>query len=110
MTAQRGFTLIEVLFAAMLFALSLLGLLTYQQALTAGFERQRQVQKAWRQVGDRLEAFSLTGRRSGVFPAAAGGEVTITVTAAGAPGNCRWATATAAAPAQQQVTLRRLLC
>lgn len=110
MTAQRGFTLIEVLFAAMLFALSLLGLLTYQQALTAGFDRQRQVQQAWRQAGDHLEAFSVGGDSPSASPGPGKAQVTIRVTAAGAPAGCRWATATAAAPAQQQVTLRRLLC
>ncbi|PLR47234.1 hypothetical protein CYR40_08860 [Chimaeribacter arupi] len=110
MTTQQGFTLIEVLFAAMLFAVSLLGLLTYQQALTAGFDRQRQVQQAWRLAGQHLEAFSLTGHQSGLLPAPQGWQLTISSASAGAPGGCRWASVTVTAPAQQQVTVRRLLC
>jgi prepilin peptidase dependent protein C len=110
MTAQRGFTLIEVLFAAMLFAVSLLGLLTYQQALTAGFDRQRQVQQAWRLAGEQLEAYSLTGRQSGLLPLPKGWQLAVSGASADAPSGCRWATVTVAAPAQQQVTVRRLLC
>jgi len=110
MTSQRGFTLIEVLFAAMLFAVSLLGLLTYQQALMAGFDRQRQVQQAWRLAGQHVDALSLTGRQSGLLPPPRGWQLTTGMTSAAAPAGCRWATVTITAPALQQVTVRRLLC
>lgn len=56
---QRGVTLPEVLFAALLFSLTLLGLLRYQQVLLQSFQQQWQLRQAWELAHQRLEAFSL---------------------------------------------------
>ncbi|CAM4023006.1 prepilin-type N-terminal cleavage/methylation domain-containing protein [Serratia silvae] len=55
---QRGFSLPEVLIAALLFAVSLLGLLQYQQVLLQAFQRQWQYRQAWSLAHQQLEIFS----------------------------------------------------
>lgn len=55
---QLGFSLIEVLIAALLFAVSLLGLLQYHQVLLQAFQRQWQYQQAWLLAHQQLEVLN----------------------------------------------------
>lgn len=58
---QQGFSLPEVLFALLLFSLSLTVLLQYQQALTQGFALQWQQRQAWRYAAQRIEGHQVDG-------------------------------------------------
>ena len=53
--AQQGFSLIETLFAVLLFTLSLTALLHYYQALAEGFQQQWQQRNVWQNARQRLE-------------------------------------------------------
>lgn len=55
LTSQQGFSLPEVLIAALLLAVSLLGLLQYHQVLLQGFQRQWQYRQAWALAHHQLE-------------------------------------------------------
>lgn len=59
---RNGFSLPEVLVAALLFAVSLLGLLQYHQVLLQSFQRQWQYRQAWSLTHQQLEVFAATGR------------------------------------------------
>lgn len=52
---QRGFSLVETLFALLLFSLSITALMQYQQVLAAGFQQQWQQRTAWRNAWQLLE-------------------------------------------------------
>ncbi|GKX43448.1 peptidase [Pectobacterium carotovorum subsp. carotovorum] len=54
---QSGFSLPETLVAALLFAVSLMGLLQYQQILQQSFQHQLQQRQAWRFAMQQLEAY-----------------------------------------------------
>ncbi|XYQ55997.1 prepilin-type N-terminal cleavage/methylation domain-containing protein [Pectobacterium carotovorum] len=54
---QSGFSLPETLVAALLFAVSLVGLLQYQQILQQSFQHQLQQRQAWRFAMQQLEAY-----------------------------------------------------
>lgn len=58
---QRGFSLAEVLFALLLFSLSLTALLQYQRVLTQGFALQWQQRQAWRYAAQRIEGVAVEG-------------------------------------------------
>ena len=70
---QRGFSLPEVLIAALLFAVSLLGLLQYHQVLLQSFQRQWQYRQAWSLARQHLEVFAATGRMDAGLPPLAPG-------------------------------------
>ncbi len=59
--SQHGFSLPEVLFALLLFSLSLTALLQYQRALTLGFAQQWQQRQAWRYAAQRIEGQEIAG-------------------------------------------------
>lgn len=52
-----GFSLLEVLIAIMLFSITLLGLLRYQQVLIAQFSHYADVQYAWRLANQALDIY-----------------------------------------------------
>ncbi|AFI91465.1 prepilin-type N-terminal cleavage/methylation domain-containing protein [Pectobacterium parmentieri] len=54
---QSGFSLPETLVAALLFAVSLMGLLQYHQILQQSFQHQWQQRQAWRFAMQQLEAY-----------------------------------------------------
>ncbi|WP_420065982.1 prepilin-type N-terminal cleavage/methylation domain-containing protein [Pectobacterium colocasium] len=54
---QSGFSLPETLVAALLFAVSLMGLLQYHQILQQSFQHQWQQRQAWRFAIQQLEAY-----------------------------------------------------
>ncbi|WP_240651657.1 prepilin-type N-terminal cleavage/methylation domain-containing protein [Serratia microhaemolytica] len=59
---QRGVSLAELLIAALLFSLSLIGLLNYQQVLLQGFQRQWQYQQAWWLAHQQLALFDASDK------------------------------------------------
>jgi len=105
---QRGFSLPEVLIAALLFAVSLLGLLQYQQVLLQAFQRQWQYRQAWSLAHQQLEIFS------------AGAEITHAVSLPAnwhyqvethqAQGSCLRRTVKIQTPLHQQIELSRWYC
>lgn len=58
---QRGFSLIETLFALLLFSLSITALMRYQQVLADGFQQQWQQRSAWRNARQLLQGNPLEG-------------------------------------------------
>lgn len=66
--ARNGFSLPEVLVAALLFAVSLLGLLQYHQVLLQSFQRQWQYRQAWSLAHRQLEIFAVTGQNDVELP------------------------------------------
>lgn len=54
-TRQQGFSLVEILFSLLLFSLSYMALLHFQQALGQGFHWQWQQRDAWREAFQRLQ-------------------------------------------------------
>ncbi|POY53416.1 potassium:proton antiporter [Pectobacterium versatile] len=54
---QSGFSLPETLVAALLFAVSLMGLLQYHQILQQSFQHQLQQRQAWRFAMQQLEVY-----------------------------------------------------
>ncbi|AKJ43081.1 prepilin-type N-terminal cleavage/methylation domain-containing protein [Pragia fontium] len=56
-SSQAGFSLIEVLVAMVLFSITILGLLKYQQVLTAQFSHYADSQSAWRLVAQALDIY-----------------------------------------------------
>ena len=58
--AQSGFSLVETLFALLLFSMSITALLHYHQSLAAGFQQQWQQRNAWHAAWQRLQGNPLT--------------------------------------------------
>lgn len=60
LTSQKGFSFFEVLIATVLFSISSLGLLEYQQKLLHGFQRQSELRQANALLQQNIEIFSET--------------------------------------------------
>lgn len=106
---QHGFSLLEVLISALLFSVSLLGLLQYHHILLQAFHRHWQVRQAWSAAHQSLDAFIISGPLdSGVEKLEVGWQQTITTSVV--DGQCRQMTSTVTTPQDKQAKLSRLLC
>ncbi|MBA5204678.1 prepilin-type N-terminal cleavage/methylation domain-containing protein [Pectobacterium aroidearum] len=110
---QSGFSLPETLVAALLFAVSLMGLLQYHQILQQSFQHQWQQRQAWRFAMQQLEAYE-----AGVTydPFALGHEASLSknwqfsVSEQLQSPECRQVTARVMTPRRYQATLNRWFC
>ncbi|QUT16384.1 prepilin-type N-terminal cleavage/methylation domain-containing protein [Rahnella inusitata] len=103
---QQGFSLPEVMIAALLLSVSVLGLLNYFQSLSQGFMRQWQVQQAWSEAHSELEAYSVSG--NGTQLMIKDWEYQISGFSAGQ--RCILVSVIIRSPAQYQARLQRLVC
>ncbi|MER3385103.1 prepilin-type N-terminal cleavage/methylation domain-containing protein [Pectobacterium aroidearum] len=110
---QSGFSLPETLVAALLFAVSLMGLLQYHQILQQSFQHQWQQRQAWRFAMQQLDAYE-----AGVSydPFALGHEASLSknwqfsVSEQLQSPECRQVTARVMTPRRYQATLNRWFC
>ncbi|ACT11961.1 MULTISPECIES: prepilin-type N-terminal cleavage/methylation domain-containing protein [Pectobacterium] len=110
---QSGFSLPETLVAALLFAVSLMGLLQYHQILQQSFQHQWQQRQAWRFAMQQLDAYE-----AGVpyDPFALGHEASLSknwqfsVSEQLQSPECRQVTARVMTPRRYQATLNRWFC
>ncbi|MEQ9903237.1 prepilin-type N-terminal cleavage/methylation domain-containing protein [Pectobacterium aroidearum] len=110
---QSGFSLPETLVAALLFAVSLMGLLQYHQILQLSFQHQWQQRQAWRFAMQQLDAYE-----AGVpyDPFALGHEASLSknwqfsVSEQLQSPECRQVTARVMTPRRYQATLNRWFC
>ncbi|MEH0834775.1 prepilin-type N-terminal cleavage/methylation domain-containing protein [Pectobacterium cacticida] len=111
---QSGFSLVETLVAALLFAVSLMGLLHYHQILRQSFQHQLQQRQAWRFALQQLEAFE-----AGVpyhpphlddTASLANKNWQFSLLAPVSNGECRQVTASVMTPRRYQATLSRWFC
>jgi prepilin peptidase dependent protein C len=96
----------EVLIAALLFAVSLFGLLQYHQVLLQGFQRQWQYRQAWTLAHLQLEHFAASGEKESNVPPGWQQEIqlhTIDV-------SCQRLMITIQTPQRQQAQLSRWFC
>ncbi|BEO39143.1 MULTISPECIES: prepilin-type N-terminal cleavage/methylation domain-containing protein [Serratia] len=105
--SRNGFSLPEVLVAALLFSVSLLGLLQYHQVLLQSFQRQWHYRQAWILAHQQLEAFAVTGRPDAEPPPEGWRRETVLE---GADVGCRRLTASIQTPQRQWATLSRWYC
>ncbi|MEC5318444.1 prepilin-type N-terminal cleavage/methylation domain-containing protein [Brenneria populi subsp. brevivirga] len=107
--AQSGFGLPETMAAALLFAVSLLGLLQYHEVLQRAFQHQWQQRQAWRLVSQQLEAYEAGIGYDTVSAALESGwRLDLTQQPQGA--GCVRVTATASTPRRYQARLTRWFC
>ncbi|CAG73903.1 putative prepilin peptidase dependent protein c precursor [Pectobacterium atrosepticum SCRI1043] len=111
---QSGFSLLETLVAALLFAVSLMGLLQYHQILQQSFQHQWQQRQAWRFAMQQLEAyeagvpyhpFNLDNAAS-----LSGKNWQFSLLEQQQSGECRQVTARVMTPRRYQATLNRWFC
>ncbi|WJM83380.1 prepilin-type N-terminal cleavage/methylation domain-containing protein [Pectobacterium brasiliense] len=111
---QSGFSLPETLVAALLFAVSLMGLLQYHQILQQSFQHQLQQRQAWRFAMQQLEAYEAGVRYkpSDIDNTAslASKNWQFSVSEQLQNGECRQVTARIMTPRRYQATLNRWFC
>lgn len=111
---QSGFSLPETLVAALLFAVSLMGLLQYHQILQQSFQHQLQQRQAWRFAMQQLEAYEAGVRYnpSDIDNTAslASKNWQFSVSEQLQNGECRQVTARVMTPRRYQATLNRWFC
>lgn len=106
--SHNGFSLPEVLVAALLFSVSLLGLLQYHQVLLQSFQRQWHYRQAWALAHQQLEAFAVTGRLDGEPLLAEGWRRETAID--GVDEHCRRLTVRVQTPQRQWAALSRWYC
>ncbi|ATA20832.1 prepilin peptidase dependent protein C [Gibbsiella quercinecans] len=107
-STQRGFSLLEVLVAALLFAVSLLGLLQYQQVLLQGFQRQWQYRQAWALAHRQLESVAASGQTENAAPLPAGWQADMQRVIVDPP--CQRVVVRIRTPLRQEAALSRWFC
>ncbi|WP_233356383.1 MULTISPECIES: prepilin-type N-terminal cleavage/methylation domain-containing protein [unclassified Brenneria] len=103
---QNGFSLPETLVAALLLAVSLIGLLQYHQVLQQSFNHQWQQRQAWRLADQQLAAYEAMKYDA----LATGGGWRFTLSEQAQSAECRKVTATAITPRHYQAQLTRWFC
>lgn len=106
---QSGFSLPETLAAALLFAVSLLGLLQYHEVLQHSFQHQWQQRQAWRLASQQLEAYE-TGMKYDTTIAVLENGWRFNLLEQSRSAGCLRVTATATTPRQYQAQLTRWVC
>ncbi|MEJ4045404.1 prepilin-type N-terminal cleavage/methylation domain-containing protein [Erwinia sp. SLM-02] len=94
---QRGFSLVETLFALLLFSLSITALMRYQLVLADGFQQQWQQRSAWRNAWQLLQGNPLEGWRTQMHQRSG-------------PQGCQLLTAQVISPAWRRAELVQLRC
>lgn len=111
---QSGFSLPETLVAALLFAVSLMGLLQYHQILQQSFQHQLQQRQAWRFAMQQLEAYEADmpyhPSDLGNIASLASKNWQFSVSEQLQNGECRQVTARVMTPRRYQATLNRWFC
>ncbi|WP_159565877.1 type IV pilus modification PilV family protein [Budvicia diplopodorum] len=102
-----GFSLLEVLIAMVLFSISLLGLLRYQQVLLAQFSHYADAQYAWRLANQALDIYPAVIDNEQKLLA---GQWVLNVNAVAVLPGCEQVGAQVTAPGNIDVTLTRLIC
>ncbi|MEI7307847.1 prepilin-type N-terminal cleavage/methylation domain-containing protein [Pectobacterium carotovorum] len=114
MSRQYGFSLPETLVAALLFAVSLMGLLQYHQILQQSFQHQLQQRQAWRFAMQQLEAYEadMPYHPSDLdnIASLAGKNWQFSVSEQRQNGECLQVTARVMTPRRYQATLNRWFC
>ncbi|OSM98130.1 MULTISPECIES: prepilin-type N-terminal cleavage/methylation domain-containing protein [Lonsdalea] len=106
---QSGFSLLETLIAALLFAVSLTGLLQYHLILQRSLQYQWQQRQAWRWVNEQLEAQDAgVPVRTVTAPLPEGWTSSINVQPYGP--QCQRVTAAVVTPRHYSASLTRWLC
>ncbi|ATZ12494.1 prepilin-type N-terminal cleavage/methylation domain-containing protein [Erwinia amylovora] len=98
---QRGFSLVETLFALLLFSVSLTALMKYQQVLGQGFQQHWQQREAWRQAFQRLQGNLPVNETTGWHSQ---------LSSRSGPAGCRLLSAQVTSPAGRQAALTQLNC
>lgn len=104
---QEGFSLIETLVAMLLFSVTVLGLLRYQQTLTSQFHHYANEQKAWRLAAQALDLYPINVDEDASL-AAAGWR--LSVTDRRLDERCAEVAAAVYGPGRVSVSLERLFC
>ncbi|SQI36268.1 Tfp pilus assembly protein PilV [Leminorella richardii] len=104
---QQGFSLLETLIAMLLFAITVMGLMRYQQVLTAQFYHYADEQRAWGLAAQALEVYPTTIDSEEVFPS---GTWRINLIARQRDAYCQEIAAEVKGPHRVNVRLERLFC
>lgn len=105
--SSAGFSLLDVLIAMVLFSISLLGLLNYQQVLLAQFNHYANAQHAWRLANQALDIYPATIEND---PKLQAGPWRLNVNTVAVLSGCEKVIAQVTAPGNIDVTLVRWIC
>ncbi|QTF09610.1 potassium:proton antiporter [Brenneria izadpanahii] len=106
---QNGFSLPETLAAALLFSVSLLGLLQYHEVLQQAFLHQWQQRQAWRLASQQLETYEAGMKYDAIIARSEHGW-RFNLQEQRQSAECRKVTVTAITPRRYQAQLTRWFC